>query len=505
MGELLLRVVRGVSEGRAINVSGELVIGREADGDGRLDGEPGLSRRHARITRNAAGALTVEDLGSLNGTKVNGQRITAPRPLRAGDTLELGGTVLVVADASSAARPPSASPRRGASETVLTDGPVRVPRRRPAPRAGAGAGGGGGAGRAFPELPAWLDARIALSALAVVVAIGAWLLLSGGDQDPADIAEEGRRYTVQLIVRPSAVVQRLARAAPATAAPRTGSGIVVDRDRGLVLTADRLVAGSPAISGRFGTGRARGATLVSRAPCDGLALVRVPGLPGGARAAQTAAAGGLGKGDSVLALGYPATKVGDGELRGGRLRAVVGKIVAGPGPATPGPAEPRLKSVFVHDARVGVGGSGGPLVGDDGRVVAVGMTPTGGRRSVAVTSDRIRALYSKLATARTSADAGWRLEPWSQIRGRRSPGLLVTGVDPGGPADRASRGLLGATIFRVAGRRVSTMRDVCAALAGRGRGSRIGVEADVSTATLAGGRRIRLPSRGRAVRVRMRL
>ncbi|MGH2841057.1 MAG: FHA domain-containing protein, partial [Solirubrobacteraceae bacterium] len=92
MREVLLRVVRGVSEGRDIRVADVLVIGRDAEGDGRLDGEPALSRRHARVTRGADGSLTIEDLGSLNGTKVNGERIGAARQLRTGDTVELGGT-----------------------------------------------------------------------------------------------------------------------------------------------------------------------------------------------------------------------------------------------------------------------------------------------------------------------------------------------------------------------------------------------------------------------------
>jgi pSer/pThr/pTyr-binding forkhead associated (FHA) protein len=72
---LVLRVVRGAGRGRDIAVADELVIGREAQGDGRLDGEPALSRRHARVVRGADGGLTVEDLGSLNGTHVNGNKI----------------------------------------------------------------------------------------------------------------------------------------------------------------------------------------------------------------------------------------------------------------------------------------------------------------------------------------------------------------------------------------------------------------------------------------------
>ena len=101
MPELLLRVVRGAGLRRDIRVSEELVIGREAEGDGRLDGEPALSRRHARVFRRADGTLAIEDLGSLNGTHVNGERIGSAVTLEPGDEVRLGETVLVVADAGS--------------------------------------------------------------------------------------------------------------------------------------------------------------------------------------------------------------------------------------------------------------------------------------------------------------------------------------------------------------------------------------------------------------------
>jgi FHA domain len=48
-----------------------------------------ISRRHARIWL-TAGQLCIEDLGSANGTTVNGVRLTGPRTLRAGDLIRLG-------------------------------------------------------------------------------------------------------------------------------------------------------------------------------------------------------------------------------------------------------------------------------------------------------------------------------------------------------------------------------------------------------------------------------
>jgi hypothetical protein len=84
-------------QGTRIPISGgELILGRDMPPPGELGGDPSLSRRHARISRDANGRLWVEDLGSTNGTLLNGSRITAMEPLRARDRLDIGTTVLEV-------------------------------------------------------------------------------------------------------------------------------------------------------------------------------------------------------------------------------------------------------------------------------------------------------------------------------------------------------------------------------------------------------------------------
>ena len=91
-----LEVVSGNATGMSIVVDDELVIGRHAEGPGRLADDEEISRTHARITVDAAGYCAIEDLDSTNGTLVNGLRISAPQVLSVGDTLELGQTTLVV-------------------------------------------------------------------------------------------------------------------------------------------------------------------------------------------------------------------------------------------------------------------------------------------------------------------------------------------------------------------------------------------------------------------------
>ncbi len=69
-----------------------ITIGRGEEADARLL-EEGISRLHARVTREGA-TVTVEDLGSMNKTFVNGQEIADPRVLAEGDEVGLGSSVL---------------------------------------------------------------------------------------------------------------------------------------------------------------------------------------------------------------------------------------------------------------------------------------------------------------------------------------------------------------------------------------------------------------------------
>jgi pSer/pThr/pTyr-binding forkhead associated (FHA) protein len=91
-----LEVVAGRAVGMSILFDDELLIGRHADGAGRLAGDDEISRSHARVSLDRSGFCAIEDLGSTNGTFVNGLRITGPQTLSVGDTIEVGGTTLVV-------------------------------------------------------------------------------------------------------------------------------------------------------------------------------------------------------------------------------------------------------------------------------------------------------------------------------------------------------------------------------------------------------------------------
>lgn len=73
--------------------SGGAVIGRSRDCDLVLD-DANASRHHAEV-RPSGGAWVIVDLGSTNGVKLNGRRITGPERLSHGDTLDIGSSRLV--------------------------------------------------------------------------------------------------------------------------------------------------------------------------------------------------------------------------------------------------------------------------------------------------------------------------------------------------------------------------------------------------------------------------
>jgi DNA-binding winged helix-turn-helix (wHTH) protein len=78
--------------GQAGLIDGEHRLGRDADVDVWLDG-PTISRHHARI-RVSGDTATIEDLGSRNGTYLQGLRLTGSAPLADGDEIMLGSFAL---------------------------------------------------------------------------------------------------------------------------------------------------------------------------------------------------------------------------------------------------------------------------------------------------------------------------------------------------------------------------------------------------------------------------
>jgi pSer/pThr/pTyr-binding forkhead associated (FHA) protein len=131
--DVKLRVLSGKHAGKSIKITKpEFVIGRGEDCQLRV-GSDMISRRHSMFSLSEA-KFAVQDLGSKNGTLVNGVRIDAPHDLSTGDTVEIGPLKfkieLIGAPAAEpaaaqveaqAAAKPAAAPARKTSDSSRID------------------------------------------------------------------------------------------------------------------------------------------------------------------------------------------------------------------------------------------------------------------------------------------------------------------------------------------------------------------------------------------------
>ena len=115
-----IEVISGVQSSRLDLLAERSTIGKAVENEVPLPDDATASRLHAVLERFAAG-WCVTDLGSSNGTFVNGERIWASRRLRHGDEIRVGQTRLIFRDPLTAA---------GAATEVEIAPPTLTPRER---------------------------------------------------------------------------------------------------------------------------------------------------------------------------------------------------------------------------------------------------------------------------------------------------------------------------------------------------------------------------------------
>ena len=125
----VLVVESGPRAGTRVELAGELVLGRE---QGVVLGDAQCSRRHARLYLDAQGVV-VEDLGSRNGTWVNGHRIAGPTRLSPGDQLYVGSTTLFLEAPVAAVHDPAPTPQPDVFAPLSAGVSRRIASRRPVP------------------------------------------------------------------------------------------------------------------------------------------------------------------------------------------------------------------------------------------------------------------------------------------------------------------------------------------------------------------------------------
>jgi S1-C subfamily serine protease len=438
-----LRVLSGADAGRTVEIPVEqgrpFVLGRVVGCDLVIRDE-GASRQHAELRIVPAGGLRLRDLGSANGTYVDGRRV--------GEAMLSGGEEL----------------RIGAVE-------IAVMAHRPEAQGGGPAPTWSGVGRLVDQHArgARRLTRVALGAAALALATVVFLLVTS-DSDDQGVPEVVRRLT------PSTVLVEALRGDRRTA---TGSGWVLDARRGLVVTAAHVVNEGVRYRVAVG-GEARMARLVGNAPCEDLALLRVAGTFG-LRAAPLGNGADVEQGETVVALGFAAAAAATEEVTS--TRGVVSS--ASTTFRDPAPDVPSYREAVQTDTALNPGYSGGPLVDLDGRLAGVNAaartTGSDGRplegENYAIGIDRARRVLAQLRQGRsigwTGATFGY---PTTEelLERKLPPGLYLTGAVPGTPAARAGLGDSGELLAGVDGTPLaSTLSSYCAAVAGRSRGQQL--------------------------------
>jgi hypothetical protein len=131
-GGFRLVMDQGPQAGRVFPLDRDVItLGRDP-GNTIVINEPQVSRQHARITRRG-GVLVLEDLGSTNGTFVNGMRLAGPHALSNGDVIGLSDAVTLTFSGSGMPAGPEAMPGQPAAPGA----PAYAPAPQMAPGYGA--------------------------------------------------------------------------------------------------------------------------------------------------------------------------------------------------------------------------------------------------------------------------------------------------------------------------------------------------------------------------------
>jgi S1-C subfamily serine protease len=446
-----LTIKSGADAGKSVEVQGnEFTIGREAGADLVLaDGK--ASRRHAALRVLPDGRATLYDLGSSNGTYVNGQRVQSVL-LQGGEQIQIGDTVLVpvgapqptspqvvpeaaVPTAKQAAPPPQAVPPpqpTPPTQPIIPATPPPPVVQQPAPVVQQPAGGFTPPTPTPIQRPSRTQSAIqrimlqravnratiiGIVAIVLVVIVGglaAFGVFSGGDNSVSDaeIVAKARPSTYFVVTNKGSAVGR-------------GTGWVWDAANGIIVTNAHVVAGGQSWSVANGDDlriqvngpevsaapNGKTAKLVGEADCEDIGVLKVSdtnGLVTLPRSSQK----NLRIGDHVVAVGYPSTlntTTSDTFSTPGftraQLTATSGNVstvqttfgaIPGEGPDDPqvGP----YQNVVLTDTVINKGNSGGPLVDEKGRLV--GMNSAGRNdvqgQNYAVAVDRISEMVPKI-------------------------------------------------------------------------------------------------------------
>jgi S1-C subfamily serine protease len=433
-----------------------------------------VSRRHAVLRSRPDGTFELEDLGSRNGTLLDGKPVDGSVDLHGGEAIQIGRTTLrVEADGDQAATPPPPPPPR---TVVRPPGQSRVERaflsipEKASPRSPDSAIQRLKLTKAVKRLTILVIAAIALGVAAIVLAVTG---VFSSDEPTASEVIEAATPSTMLVVAETEGGTRIG----------NGSGAVTDADQGFVVTNAHVASHGQ----RFEVGPAgdlREAQVLGVAPCEDLAVLQASSTTG-FETLPLGSASDLQMGDTVHVLGYP----GNASVRDD-LQSATGSVSAIGTSIDPQLAQnqnlPRYSNVIQTDAPINAGNSGGPLIDNDTELVGINSVSggTAENQGYAISVDRVKEVAPQLQEGRSMAFFGFDVfTPASQLgpTGLRGlglpplPGLVVEegATVAGTSAARAGFGSAPALVTAVNGRRVSTPSEYCRAVRGLESGTRV--------------------------------
>lgn len=403
-----LEITSGPDAGRTANISGDqFVLGREGNTNLVLR-DAKASRRHASLRVLPDGRAELTDLGSRNGTFVNGQQVTGSIVLKGGEEIRIGDTTMrAVAEQTQAAAPPPPpvpaqqppppiappfEPPPPAQPAAPPPPIAQAPGARPTVRQPDAPPPPGPSASTMQRLVIQRGLKrvtiLGVVLLVLVVGLGAALALGvfGGDEDdelsPAEVVDEVRNSTV-LVVNNKGF-----------GSGGRGSGWVWDASEGLIVTNAHVTAGGQSytvstgekLTISIGTDveiegeESREAEVKGEALCDDIAVIQVDDKEGLETMPRVPSKKELKVGQEVVGVGYPSTinltqgqAQQDADLTGntGVISTVSTTFPAIPGEGPDDPTVGPYRDVILTDTIINQGNSGGPLVNREAKLVGM--------------------------------------------------------------------------------------------------------------------------------------
>ena len=237
-----------------------------------------------------------------------------------------------------------------------------------------------------------------------------------------------------------------------------GSGVIVD-ERGYILTNDHVVGGAESINVTLADGRQLEAERLWSATDLDLAVIRVKGsaFP----VARMGDSDQVRVGETAIAIGNPLGLSFQRSVTAGIISALGRSITV-----SEDGGQRLMEDLIQTDASINPGNSGGPLVNLHGEVIGINTAKVSGAEALgfAIPINTARPILLDVI------EKGRFVRPWlgvgvvdhliaAQVGVEVKQGLLVSHVEPGGPADRAGM-VQDDVMIELAGKAINTVADL---------------------------------------------